>query len=92
MRTRHRVNVDYLKALLDLLSIPCGRKNWRLLNHSDSQMADGLVRLGLAVCDGEDHGDGDRAFQATPKGRKVAAAMFSAAHREIFGEDLEYRE
>lgn len=85
---RNRVNADHLAILLEIGAIPRGRKNWMTLRHADAQLADVLVGHKLA---NKETLAGEPAYQLTDRGREVCAAMYRAAHREIFGEEVEYR-
>lgn len=84
---RNRVNADHLSVLLQIRSIPRGRKNWMTLRHVDVQLADILVEHKLA---NKETLAGEPAYQLTDRGREVCAAMYGAAHRVIFGEEMEY--
>lgn len=86
--SRNRVNADHLATLLKLGAIPRKRNNWMTLNHADSQRADVLVKQGLA---NKETLANEPGYQLTDRGRDVCAAMYQAAHREMFGEEVEYR-
>lgn len=85
---KNAVNADQLATLLKLGAIPRSRKHWMALPHWDTQLADVLVEQGLAT---KETLAGESSYQLTQRGRDVCAAMYKAAHLEIFGEETEYR-
>lgn len=86
--SRNRVNADQLATLLKLGAIPRARKNWLVLHGGEPSRADALVKQGLA---NKETLANEPAYRLTDRGRDVCAAMYRAAHREMFGEDVEYR-
>lgn len=85
---RNRVNADRLSLLLQIGAIPRGRKTWLTLHGDDFRLADVLVEQRLA---NKETLAGEPAYQLRDRGREVCAAMYGAAHRVIFGEEMEYR-